>query len=212
MSAIPARWKGVCEGFNSSLCNKKIIGARYFNQENPDEVFIDSARDDDGHGTHVARELATAVWVSIRRGVGRGTRAAPLLSDFSSRAPALSYEPILKPDIMAPGELILAAYNPQLLAATLPLNVKLSSDYSLLSGTSMSCPHISGVAALMKAAHPDWSSVAIQSAMMTTTNHLDNTNQPIREQDILNRFMFIKVIFQINPNLIKFISPLRDSK
>ncbi|XP_073136473.1 subtilisin-like protease SBT3 [Henckelia pumila] len=112
--------------------------------------------------------------------LGTKPRPAPALSDDSSRGPARNYQYILKPDIMAPGVLILAAYNPHRPSARIN-NTELTSNYTLLSGTSMACPHISGTAALLKAAHPEWSPSAIQSAMMTTANPLDNTNQPIKD-------------------------------
>lgn len=112
--------------------------------------------------------------------LGTKPRPAPALSDDSSRGPARNYQYILKPDIMAPGVMILGAYSPNVPSATIN-TTELTSDYALLSGTSMACPHISGTAALLKAAHPEWSPSAIQSAMMTTANPLDNTNQPIKD-------------------------------
>ncbi|KAL5705695.1 hypothetical protein ACHQM5_023962 [Ranunculus cassubicifolius] len=67
MTEVPARWKGKCVSdiaFNSSMCNKKLIGARFYNQGiisgAPDElnIVLNSTRDTDGHGTHTVSTAA----------------------------------------------------------------------------------------------------------------------------------------------------------
>lgn len=65
-----------------------------------------------------------------------------------------------QPDITAPGV--------NILAATSPLGQFMDGGYAMLSGTSMSTPHISGIVALLKVLHPHWSPAAIKSALITT--------------------------------------------
>ncbi|KAF6140142.1 hypothetical protein GIB67_028948 [Kingdonia uniflora] len=110
-----------------------------------------------------------------------GTKPAQLVAAYSSRGPSLIYPDILKPDFIAPGTKVLAAWVPDQSAAAIGHNLQLSSDYNILQGTSMACPHASRVAALLKGVYPEWIPSAIQSAMMTTANPLDNTNKPISD-------------------------------
>ncbi|XVF67569.1 hypothetical protein PTKIN_Ptkin10aG0131400 [Pterospermum kingtungense] len=106
-----------------------------------------------------------------------GTKPAPQVADFSSRGPDRRSPWILKPDILAPGVDILAAWVPN--RGFTPIGDDydyLLTDYALVSGTSMSCPHAAGIATLLKATHRDWSPEAIRSAMMTTADVIDNAN------------------------------------
>jgi len=73
----------------------------------------------------------------------------------------------LQPDVVAPGVNILAAYT-KLSSMTGTLGDDRFDVYTLMSGTSMSCPHVAGAVAYIKTFHPNWSPSAIKSALMTT--------------------------------------------
>ncbi len=97
--------------------------------------------------------------------------AAPFTASFSSRGPLTAGGgDVLKPDIIAPGQDVLAGVAP-------PGNH--GRLFDVYSGTSMSSPHVAGLGALLKHLHPDWSPMAIKSALMTTAGDIldgPNTN------------------------------------
>jgi subtilisin family serine protease len=90
-----------------------------------------------------------------------GTDApAPHTASFSSRGPlAAGSGDLLKPELIAPGQDILAAIAPP---------ARHGRSFDLASGTSMAAPHVAGLAALLKDLRPTWSPMAIKSALMTT--------------------------------------------
>ncbi|KAL2345987.1 hypothetical protein Fmac_007272 [Flemingia macrophylla] len=108
----------------------------------------------------------------IFKGTRVGIRPAPKVASFSARGPNPESGEILKPDVIAPGLNILAAWPTTVPPSALPSDRR-RSEFNILSGTSMACPHVSGLAALLKAAHPDWTPAAIRSALVTTAYTLD---------------------------------------
>lgn len=97
---------------------------------------------------------------------------APVMAGFSSRGPNVADNNILKPDFTAPGVDIVAAFSASMTpgeVADLKAGGSTSSTgINMISGTSMSSPHIAGLAALIKQQHPDWNPAMIKSALMTT--------------------------------------------
>ncbi|CAL8098899.1 unnamed protein product [Prunus armeniaca] len=66
MGPIPSRWKGTCmksDDFSSSNCNRKLIGARFYDTSESDDTETEdgSPRDSQGHGSHVAATAAGSI-------------------------------------------------------------------------------------------------------------------------------------------------------
>ncbi|KAK7250941.1 hypothetical protein RIF29_33735 [Crotalaria pallida] len=103
----------------------------------------------------------------VFQGTKVGIEPSPVVAAFSSRGPNSITPQILKPDLIAPGVNILAGWSKNVGPTGLASDNR-RVDFNIISGTSMSCPHVSGLAALIKSAHPDWSPAAVRSALMTT--------------------------------------------
>ncbi|KAG8641847.1 subtilisin-like protease SBT1.2 [Manihot esculenta] len=107
---------------------------------------------------------------------------APEVAQFSARGPSLTNPSILKPDVIAPGVNIIAAWPQNLGPTGLPEDPR-RVNFTVMSGTSMACPHVSGIAALIRSAHPGWTPAAVKSAIMTTADITDHSGNPILDGD-----------------------------
>ena len=82
------------------------------------------------------------------------------IASFSSHGP--TYDGRIKPEVCARG------------VSTWGVNAN-SDSYRTASGTSLSAPLVSGAAAVILSAHPDWTPMEVREAMMMTA---DNANSP----------------------------------
>ncbi|KAK4833467.1 hypothetical protein QYF36_005521 [Acer negundo] len=94
------------------------------------------------------------------------TKLAPTMAYFSKQGPNAITTDVIK--FTAPGFNISAAFPGG------------PNEFGIDSGTSMSAPHVTGVAFTIRATNKRWSVAAIKSAIMTTAIVNDNTGGPIQ--------------------------------
>ena len=93
---------------------------------------------------------------------------AQRIAAHSARGPSSPHS-LLKPEIVAPGELIQSA------------KMGTGSDGAWFTGSSLATPHVSGAAALARQAYPERTATQIKSLLLNTANpiaHKDGTPYP----------------------------------
>ncbi len=103
-----------------------------------------------------ALQGAAGTTITISGGTTLVNPAYKAVADFSSGGPAADGS--LKPDVAAPGLSVLSAA-----AGTGTGGVR-------ESGTSMSTPHVAGIVALVRQAHPTWTPEQVKAAIMNTAS------------------------------------------
>ncbi len=81
------------------------------------------------------------------------------VTGFSSRGP--SSDGRLKPDVAAMGRQVVC------------IRPQTWEKYSRWNGTSLSCPIVAGVVALIREAHPDWTAREVVTALRETASHVE---------------------------------------
>ncbi|KAI7984607.1 Subtilisin-like protease SBT1.2 [Camellia lanceoleosa] len=112
-----------------------------------------------------------------------GRSRAPAVAQFSSRGPSFTNPSILKPDVIAPGVNIIAAWPQNLGPSALPEESR-RVNFTVMSGTSMACPHVSQwncCSDPLSSSNID--SAAIKSAIMIAVEITDHSGRPIMDRD-----------------------------
>jgi subtilisin family serine protease len=130
-----------------------------------DNHFVPSTHISNTDGLAVKAYIASAgsaATATITQGVSAPAQGS-VMAAFSSRGPNRLSADIIKPDVTAPGVNILAGNTP------VPEPGAVAGElFQSISGTSMSSPHVAGMLAMIKQAHPDWTAAMAKSALMTT--------------------------------------------
>lgn len=143
----------------------------------------DNSFNNDGYGTITSpANDPYVITVGAMKTMGTAGRDDDLIATYSSKGPTL-LDHIAKPDLVAPGNLIISLYAPDLTLNQLyPENeipVSLyrtdgsaspSHTYYVLSGTSMAAPMVSGTAALMLQQNPALTPDQIKARLMKTAS------------------------------------------
>lgn len=169
--------RGTCD-FSVKLTNAANAGAiavLMYTNENPKTVMggdatpeslsIPAVMIDNAPGLAILAELESGATVNATLSAANlieEQMQGNIMAAFSSRGPFPTVPDWVKPDVSAPGVNILAGGTPE------PADGSFGGYFQYLSGTSMSTPHIAGIAALLIEAHPKWTPAMVKSAIMTT--------------------------------------------
>lgn len=104
-----------------------------------------------------ALQAADGTTVTVTGGVILSNPTYRMTTEFSSGGPR-SGDSGLKPDVVAPGVSVFST------------SIGTGTDGERASGTSMAAPHVAGVVALVRQAHPGWTAEQVKAAILNSAS------------------------------------------
>lgn len=129
-------------------------------------------------GNALRTQLATKTAKVTFSNFSKRVQAGDDINTSSSRGPSTPNFDI-KPDVSAPGTNIMSSVASY--GKDYP-GVDYSESYDRYTGTSMATPHVAGVVALIKSAHPEYSAFDLKVAVTNTAKQLDTTKYDVFSQ------------------------------
>ncbi|XLR11735.1 hypothetical protein HN51_048472 [Arachis hypogaea] len=113
--------------------------------------------------------------------------------------PTQSHLRSFKPDVTTPESTSLLPARKQLPPTEIPFD-KRRVAFITMSRTSMSCPHVAGIAGLLKTLRPEWRPSAIKSAIMTSARTRNKGDEPMFDGDFKTVTPYAYGFSHVRPN------------
>jgi serine protease AprX len=146
------------------------------------------------------------VTVGATKDNGSSSASAETLASYSSKGPT-TYDHIVKPDLVAPGNDVVSLAAP---GATLEMEFPAelvsgndgSNDYFTLSGTSMATPAVAGAVALMLQEHNSLTPDQVKARLMITTYKMGLTSTSAYVPHLQQTFVDFYDLFSVGSGLL----------
>src|SRR5580658_1464326 len=170
----------------------------------------------DGYGTITAPGNDPFVLtVGAMNSTGSSSPSAEIMTSYTSKGPT-TYDHVVKPDIMAPGNNIVSLSAPgATLEAEYPAQLVNGNDgnpdYFTLSGTSMATPVVSGAVALLLQENGNLTPDQVKARLMQTTNGSFPTSTVVSVPALDETFTEYYDLFSVGSGLLNVQSAMSDN-
>jgi serine protease AprX len=174
-----------------------------------------SVNGSDGYGTVTAPgNDPLVITVGALNSTGSSSQSAEIMTTYTSKGPT-TYDHVVKPDVMAPGNGIVSLYAPgATLEADYPAQVvdgnNGKADYFTLSGTSMATPVVSGAAVLLLQQNANLTPDQVKARLMQNSYQSFPTSTTITVAALGETFTEYYDLFSVGTGLLNLQSALSD--